>query len=207
MRKIRRRIKRYVPDINGGFAVLILSAVFMALASLAAAQTYTVADLGVLSGDSASQGFGINSSGDVVGCADTSTSGYPCSEAFPGHAFLWSSGGGMQDLGVLNGDVFSLALYVSDTGQVTGTSVDSSGNSAAFLWTQSTGMIALPTLPGDLGFGGQSNSHGAIAGTANTGANPTVFIPIAWIKSGNTYKIKKLPTLPGAVFDGLLQHQ
>jgi probable HAF family extracellular repeat protein len=174
---------------------------FVPLASVATAQTYTVTDLGVLSGDSASQGFGVNSSGDVVGCADTSTSGYPCSEAFPGDAFL-SSNNGMQDLGVLNaGDVFSLALYISDSEEVTGTSVDSLGNSAAFLWTQSTNkMVPVPTLPGEtFGFAGQSNSHGVIAGTANTGAKRVVFIPIAWIKSGNTYKIKKLPTLPGAV--------
>jgi uncharacterized membrane protein len=61
-------------------------------------------------------------------------------------------------------------------------------------------MKPLPTLPGEtFGFAGQMNSHGVIAGTANTGANPTVFIPIAWIPSGDTYKIKKLPTLPGAV--------
>lgn len=180
--------------------VVILLVVLIGLGAISTAQTYTVTDLGVLSGDSASQGFGVNSSGDVVGCADTSTSGYPCSEAFPGHAFLAKSGGDMQDLGVLSGDVFSLALYVSDSDQVTGTSVDSSGNSAAFLWTPNTGMKPLPTLPGEtFGFAGQMNSQGAIAGTANTGANPNVFIPIAWIKSGNTYKTVKLPTLPGAV--------
>lgn len=179
----------------------LLFVVFLALAAVATAQTYTVTDLGVLSGDSASQGFAVNTSGQVVGCADTSVGEYPCSEGFPGHAFVYSSKTGMVDLGVLNsGDVFSLALDISDSGQVTGTSVDSLGNSAAFLWTQSKGMKGLPKLPGEtLGFAGQMNSHGVIAGTANTGANPTVFIPVAWIKSGNTYKIVQLPTLPGAV--------
>jgi hypothetical protein len=55
-------------------------------ASVAPAQTYTVTDLGVLSGDSAGQGLAVNSSGQVVGRADTSTSGSPCSGSFPGHA-------------------------------------------------------------------------------------------------------------------------
>jgi probable HAF family extracellular repeat protein len=200
VRNIRVRSKRLIPNKKDGLGVTILFLVFVALASIATAQTYTVTDLGVLPGDSASQGFVVNSSGQVVGCADTSTGGYPCSDSFPGHAFLWSGSTGMQDLGVLNnGDITSVAYSITDSGQVTGQSVDSLGNGAPFLWTQSTGMIALPTLPGATSsFAVQANAHG-IAGSSNSGANPDVIVPVAWIKNGNGYKILQLATLPGAV--------
>jgi probable HAF family extracellular repeat protein len=188
-----------IPSRQGCFVILF--SMLLVLASAAAAQTYSVTDLGVLAGDTASEGLGVNSSGQVVGCSDTSDiSGFPCSESSPGHAFLWSSGT-MQDLGVLNsGDVFSEALYISDSGQVTGISVDSQGNSAPFLWTESTKkMIALPTLQGaTYGLAGSITSQGIITGSSNSGANPSVIVPIAWIKSGNTYRIQELPTLPGA---------
>jgi probable HAF family extracellular repeat protein len=186
---------------NDGCVGIILVIALTTLSSIATAQTYSVTDLGVLSGDTASEGIAVNSSGHVVGCADTSDiSGFPCTEAFPGHAFFWSNGT-MQDLGVLNiGDVFSEALYVSDSDQVTGISVNSSGNSAPFIWTKSTGMTALPTLPGaTYGLAGGITSKGIITGSSNSGANPSVIVPIAWIKSGNTYKILLLPTVPGAV--------
>jgi hypothetical protein len=53
--------------------LMILVSVLLAVSSLATAQTYTVTDLGVLPGDSASEGLAVNSSGEVVGCSDTST--------------------------------------------------------------------------------------------------------------------------------------
>jgi probable HAF family extracellular repeat protein len=183
-----------------GVPVLVLA--LTAIASVSAAQTYSITDLGVLPGDSASQGLALNSSGQVVGCSDTSTvTDYPCGETFPGHAFLWSSSTGMQDLGVLHtGDVFSEALNITDSGQVTGTSVSSSGDSYPFLWTHGTGMKALPTLPGaTYGFSGSINSQGTIYGSGNSGANPSTIIPISWIKNGSSYKIQKLPVLPSAV--------
>jgi probable HAF family extracellular repeat protein len=196
--RIRRRSLSLILNRTGVFRALILSIVFMAVASVAAAQTYTVTDLGVLSGDSASEGQAVNATGQVAGCADTSTSGAPCSGTFPGHAFLWSSGT-MQDLGVLDGGTFSTAYFISDSGEVTGQSLDSAGNYMPFLWTESTGMIALPTLPGaTYGFAGSITPQGVITGSSNSGANTSVIVPIAWIKSGNTYRIQKLPTLSGA---------
>jgi len=181
-----------------GCVGIILVIALTALSSIATAQTYTVTDLGVLPGDSASEGFALNSSGQVVGCADTSTSGAPCSGSFPGHAFLWSSGT-MQDLGVPAGGTFSIPNYISDSGEVTGEWLDSAGNYMPFLWTQSTGMTALPTLPGaTYGIAGAITSKGIITGSSNSGANPSEIVPIAWIKSGNTYKIQKLPSVPGA---------
>src|ERR1022692_3425720 len=72
----------------------------LTLTACAAAQTYTVTDIGVLKGDTESSGFWINSSGAVVGCADTANSeGYPCTGTGAGqHAFYWTKSGGLKDL-------------------------------------------------------------------------------------------------------------
>jgi probable HAF family extracellular repeat protein len=175
-----------------GWAGLLL-----VLAPLALAQKYTVTDLGVLSGDSASEGFGLSPSGQVVGCSDTSAVGsFPCQGSLPGHAFLWSSSGGMQDLGTLNG-TFSIAFGANNSGEVAGYSADSQGVLTAFLWTQSTGMTALGGLPGatySYAFG--VNSHGTVAGSSSA-ASGKIFA-VLWTKSGSKYKIQKLPSLPRA---------
>lgn len=192
-------------DKNAGIRMTILFLALIALGGGAAAQTYTVTDLGVLPGFTASQGFAVNSAGEVVGCSDMSPLGtYPCGETSPGHAFAWSKTTGIADLGVLNlGDTFSLALGISDSGQATGTSVDSLGNSAPFLWTHPAGMAPLPTFPGSTyGFSGQTNTK-AITGSITSSSNPGIIVPVAWIpKSGNTYNIVQLPALPGALVTG-----
>jgi probable HAF family extracellular repeat protein len=170
----------------------------LVLAPMALAQKYTVTDLGVLSGDSASEGLGLSPSGNVVGCSDTSTVGnFPC-QGVPGHAFLWSSGT-MQDLGTLNG-VFSIAYGADNAGHVTGYSLDSQGVLTAFLWTQGTGMKPLGALPGaTYSYGYEINSHGVIAGSSNSATSKGKIFAVLWTKSGSKYKIQKLPPLRGAV--------
>ena len=86
------------------------------------AQTYTVTDIGVLRGDNESSGFWINSSGAVVGCADTANGeGYPCTGTGAGqHAFYWTKSGGLKDLGTLPGGDISGAIGLNDFGQVVG---------------------------------------------------------------------------------------
>ncbi len=60
--------------------------------AISAVPTYNVADLGTLGGSS-SRAFGLTEAGDVVGGSET--------DAALEHAFLWSPGAGMTDLGVL----------------------------------------------------------------------------------------------------------
>jgi probable HAF family extracellular repeat protein len=60
------------------------------------------------------------------------------------HAFLWTSGSGMKDLGTLGGD-FSDALDLNNNGDVVGTSTSGAGGHA-FHWSSSTGMQDLNTL-------------------------------------------------------------
>ena len=50
------------------------------------------------------------------------------------HAFLWTTSGGLQDLGALGGN-FSSGTAINDRGQVTGTAETADGATHAFLWT------------------------------------------------------------------------
>lgn len=143
----------------------VLSVVMLAtgLSETARAQpTYTPADLGTLGGTSldSSVADGINSQGDVVGW---STIGGLT------HAFLWTSGDGMRDLGTLGGRS-SAALAINDLRQVVGWAEDAAGRRHAFLWTETTGMRSIdridPTRPlGTPSEAAAINNVGQIAGT------------------------------------------
>lgn len=128
-----------------GFAAL-----YGAMASAAAAQTtYTVTDLGTLSGSSSAKVANINKTGQIVGTSAN-------------HAFLWSNGV-MTDLGTLGGSV-SMAHSINDNGVVVGEAATSSGEMHAFVWQN--GVMK------DLGVAGETsaargiNSKGDIVGVA-----------------------------------------
>jgi probable HAF family extracellular repeat protein len=99
-------------------------------------------DLGTLQSpyNYSSYAKGINAAGQVVGSSYTSSSG--------AHAFLWSSGGGMVDLGTpLGPDDKYYAYGINATGQVAGYRIpSSSGFQQAFLYSGG-GMTNLGTLP------------------------------------------------------------
>ena len=94
--------------------------------------------IGPLPGYLYSTANAINDSGQVVGYSSNS-SGY-------NHAFLWTSSGGMADLGTLGGN-YSSANAINNLGQVVGFSSNSAGHNHAFFWTSSGGMTDLGTLP------------------------------------------------------------
>jgi len=171
-----------------------------AAAACAAAQTYTIIDLGVLKGDNESSGFWINNLGDVVGCSDThSSSGYPCTGLIRGqHAFYWSAAGGMKDLGTLAGATVSGAIGVNDSGMVVGYSNvkgQPATNFVAVEWSSGGVISRLGTLPGgDSSSAFEVNSSGEISGDSilsNGRVNAT-----SWTDK----KIKNLGSLPGAIF-------
>jgi probable HAF family extracellular repeat protein len=81
---------------------VFLIVLFSVLAPLAAAQLYTVTDLGPLTPAA------INTWGQVVG-------------DYNGHAFMWTRTGGMRDLGIIPGGTFSSAGGINDLGVVAGT--------------------------------------------------------------------------------------
>lgn len=176
------------------------AAMVLTTASLAAAQTYSVTDVGVLSGDNESSGFWINNLGDVVGCSDTETAeGYPCTGLTAGQrAFYWSKSGGMKDLGTLSGGTVSGASGVNDSGTVVGYSNikgQPATNFVAFQWTASGGMVNLGTLSGGSSSAAfEVNSAGEVAGDSFI-SNGTVDAT-SWTNK----KIRNLGGLPRSIF-------
>jgi probable HAF family extracellular repeat protein len=66
-----------------------------------------------------------------------------------GGASLWTSTGGMQDLGDLPGQQnYSYATDINDAGQIIGNTFDetSGRHTGAFLWTSTAGMQGITTL-------------------------------------------------------------
>jgi probable HAF family extracellular repeat protein len=124
-------------------------------------------DLGTLPGLSASTAFRINSAGEVVGW---STAG-PNDQNAPYNyrAFLYTSQGGMQDLGALPGMPESWAYGINSAGEVVGTSKTLGGPTHAFLYTTQGGMKDLGTLPGAT-YGGASgiNDAGYVVGSSDS---------------------------------------
>ena len=108
--------------------------------------------LGALGGKNSSA-YGINNSGQIVGESDTGLIPipYPVGRRLKGflffgtHAFLWTEGIGMTDLGHLGGGT-SRATAINNNGVVVGTSTLIDGTSHAFHWTKRGGMIDLNTL-------------------------------------------------------------
>jgi probable HAF family extracellular repeat protein len=122
----------------------ILPACLFLLAPIAAAQTYTVTDLGPVTPTA------INIWAQVVGSNN-------------GQAFVWSKSQGMRNLGTMPGGTFSMAAGINDLGVVTGTadgpgtvtSLISSFSSQScsdltqpFVWSPTAGMQGLGTVAG-----------------------------------------------------------
>ncbi len=99
-------------------------------------------DLGTLGGAS-SWAYGINATGQVVGASLTPTGDR--------HAFLWTPGEGMRDIGTLAGATSSTARGINDLGQVVGESTfprvgPPEAETHAFLWSLDQGMQDLGAL-------------------------------------------------------------
>lgn len=182
--------------------VLLLALGLIASAGTAGAQTYTVTDLGVLSGDTSSWGIFINASGQATGCSDTSTTqGNLCNFVDPGEAFVWSSANGMKSLGTLPGDDLSIGFFISDAGEVVGSSYNlQTQNGHGFSWTQKSGMVDLGALTGTNGYSGADliTATGLIVGQSEL-SNGDVDA-VYWTKSGSTYTIHDLGRLPSAPY-------
>jgi len=133
-------------------------------------QTGTVTDLGNLGGTGQGMGniaLNVNNQGQVVGQSDLRGNANF-------HAFLWTSGTGMQDLGTLPGDANSVGLGINDNGDIVGVSLDAKFNPRAYLRLNGT-MTDLNTLipansPLFLLLGCSINSSGQIVGVAVTSA-------------------------------------
>jgi len=148
--------------------VLTASCLILLYAPSAAADLFTVTDLGTLGGYSSSVAVGINNKGQIVGTvigADgCSGNGLAC------QAFLYS-GGGMIGLGTLGGNSgsTSLATGINNKGQVVGESTTKVGTQG-FLYSNGV-MIGLGTLGGNSGSASVANSinnKGQVVGYSKT---------------------------------------
>lgn len=149
------------------------------------ATSYTIIDLGSLTINGIdqlwSEGYGINSSGEVVG--------------FSGDAFLYSAGT-MLDLGTLGGSQ-SYAYGINDSGQVAGSSQIALSSATQHAFRFSNGMMLdLGTLGGASSFALAINASGEVAGTSHTASGGNE----AFLYSGGT--MQGIGTLGGVWSNG-----
>ena len=146
-----------------------------------AASNGSLVNLGTLAGGTGdtssshnSQANGINDSGEVVGFASAG----PATGNTVSHAFLYTSGSGLHDLGTLSGGTTSTAAAINAGGVAVGSSTTTANGSVthAFVWEPSTPNSTTGTLIdiGTLG-GAYSNAYavnvvGQIAGNFTTSA-------------------------------------
>jgi probable HAF family extracellular repeat protein len=120
---------------------------------------HVIQDLGTLGG-STSAAVDINASGQVIGMSDVAGGGQ--------HGFLWSSGGGMQDLASLLGSAASSVAAINDAGQIAGSYVAPGGETHAFLYTPGSGLRDLGTLGGNESVATGLNAQGDVVGSSKT---------------------------------------
>ncbi len=126
---------------------------------------------------------GTNNSGAAVGLSYTS--------AYMQHAFLWTQGGGMQDLTPdLTSNGGATAVAINSSNQVTGYYVpNGSSNTQGFIWTQAGGLQSLGPA-GTLAYA--INDSGTVVGQSpDANGNRHAF---SWTQAGG---IKDLGTLGG----------
>jgi probable HAF family extracellular repeat protein len=176
-----KAMKRFAPEL---LSLLTFGTVLLLASSTGLqAQTYGVADLGAVSGDSTSVGFGLNASGQAVG--DSSNPSAAIATLFNRKA---------TSLGSLGGDV-SLATAINSVGQITGRSTTTTDSVFhAFLYSNGVMMdIHSPSLfpQGTYAFG--INRSGQVVGQG--WVNSSSFH--AFLYNGG--QVLDLGTLPGGV--------
>jgi probable HAF family extracellular repeat protein len=162
-----------------------------------------ILDLGTLPGGYESQGYAVNSRGQVIGLALNGVPDPLSVFGYQARAFLWQKGA-MQDLGTLGGPD-AIAFVLNEPGQVTGFSyISYTANSVAtpcganipttdpFLWDNGT-MLDLGTLGGTCGIPSAINARGQVVGQSDLNGDLT-FHPFVWTEPG---PIQDLGTLGG----------
>jgi probable HAF family extracellular repeat protein len=121
-------------------------------------------DIGTLSGlGGDSNAVGVDANGEVAGNASTP-------DGSVSHAFFWTSGSGIHDLGTFGGPS-SLAIAISEAGQVVGWAATASGYDHAFSWTEAGGLVDLGAL------GGAGSNAMAVNGSGEVVGDWLPFLP------------------------------
>jgi probable HAF family extracellular repeat protein len=135
-------------------------AAFAFLATIAAAQTYTITDLGTLGTNSLgtySVGYCINASGQVGGSSSASSS------RVSDPAFLYSNGQ-LINIGTLGGE-YGQGRGINTAGEIAGYSTLANGSYRAFLYSGGQ-MIDLGTLGADYSVAYDLNDSGQVVGNS-----------------------------------------
>jgi probable HAF family extracellular repeat protein len=152
----------------------------------------SVQDIGTLGGSEV-LAIDLNDVGQIAG---RSTDGFGAQ-----HAFVWSAGGGMLDIGVLPGASESAAAAINNHGVVTGTSDGVPFfPPRAFRWSATSGIENIGALTADLtdfSFGTALNDAGLIAGSVTIATNDTH--AFAWTRSGGLVDIDTLNSFDALV--------
>ncbi len=105
----------------------------------------------------------VNNSGQVVGSSGV---------AGGSHAFLWTSGAGTIDLGVLGSSASippsALGNGLNNAGMVVGASTTTLSIGRAFIWAAGSGMTDLGTLGGPTSVANDVNDSGVVVGSSAT---------------------------------------
>src|SRR3954462_1963417 len=135
-----------------------LVAFFLLCGTLAfAADKYRVQEV-LPASDARMNPHGLNNNGDAVGGAGLSHGGDI-------RVFFSQHGNAARELQRATGSDYSEAKSINDGGEVVG-SMNTANTMRGFVWTQSSGLRNLPTLPGDNASSAFSvNSSGSIAGS------------------------------------------
>ena len=121
---------RHSPKILLPLSPFLLSLLWLAPLRPAAAQTYTVTDLGTLPGGTYSTASAINNLGHVTGTADAFINVSPKSTERGDEAFFWHDGK-MQDIGNRNALPTS-GNDINDKDEIVGSGMDTCGNISAY---------------------------------------------------------------------------
>ena len=123
------------------------------------AASYTVTDLGVISGYDYSFGQKINAKGQ--------TTGFVADDEFEKvHGFFCTSNGKMSDIGTLGGDI-SVTTGLNDDGQIVGSSLTERDETRGFVW-QNGKITRIGTLGGEFSLANGVNNKGQVVGLSDT---------------------------------------
>ena len=129
-------------------------------------------NMGSLGGGGFTYGASINNSGAVTGISNAIRNAPPLIQVSQ-HAFVYSAGAGMSDIGTLDGrfESGSHGYGINNPGQVAG-GASTDGGQRAFVYSTVNGMTSIGTLGGDFSSGYAINDAGQVTGqsTLVTGA-------------------------------------